>query len=301
MIVNWNGADDTIECLESLAAAHPSPDHVVVVDNDSSDDSVDRIIRWARTDSPTMIRAPENRGFAGGNNLGLEYLRDSTDATHFLLLNNDATVDPAAFAAIGRAINEGYGTGLLTGTIYYGHGEAKDVWYAGGREIPMRALYAHNLEIPGDEPIATEFISGCAMLISRAALERLGPLPECYFLLYWEDVEYSYRAIQARLPVVYDPRIVFHHRVGSTAGLASESPFVAETQNRLRALFVRRNYVGVKRIIALGYLAITKPGRAVVEILSGRPRIGWAILRGTARGFTMPVDWTPVYRRAVRS
>ena len=312
VVLNWNGAADTIECIESLAAADPRPAHVVVVDNDSSDDSVVRLRTWAadagfggvvvsgRTgELPgegcpwlVVLTSDRNRGFAGGNNLGLRFLHERCEATHFLLLNNDATVQADTFAALRRAVAEGHGGGLLTGTIYRGRGEAKEVWYAGGRAIPLRALVAHELELPDrPEPRPTEFISGCAMLVSRPALERLGLLAEIYFPLYWEDVEYSHRAIRCGLPVVYDPRAVFHHRVGSTVGLAATSPRVAECQNRLRALFVRRNFTGLTRIAALGYLAATKPARALVEALRGRPGIGWAILRGTATGFFMHPRW----------
>ena len=68
-------------------------------------------------------------------------------------------------------------------------------------------------------------------------------------------------------------------------GPAHVSPVVAYCQNRLRVFYVRRNYRGLTKPAALGYLAVTKPGRAVLEAAKGRPRIGWEILRGTLSGF----------------
>ena len=68
--------------------------------------------------------------------------------------------------------------------------------------------------------------------------------------------------------------------MGATVGAASISPVVAYCQNRLRVFYVRRNYRGVTKAAALAYLAVTKPGRAMVETVIRRPRIGWEILKG---------------------
>ena len=110
-------------------------------------------------------------------------------------------------------------------------------------------------------------------------------LAECYFPGYWEDGEYSFRARQAGFRVMYAPAAVAYHKVGGTVGPANKSTFVSHGQNRLRVFYVRRNYRGMTKVIALAYLAFTKPGRAVIEALKGRPRIGWAILSGTIAGF----------------
>lgn len=295
VVLNWNNVHDTIPCLDSLLDASPRPTHVVVVDNGSTDNSVSRLNEWgqhhdlapdqASKTSLTIIEAGTNRGFAGGNNIGIRFLDEQTDVTHIMLLNNDATVAPEFFADITFALREAPGAGLITGTIF--EDPARDVvWFAGGTEHPRRALYSHRHEIPQSEtPVATDFVTGCAMVISRNLIRSIGYLAECYFPLYWEDGEYSFRARQAGFPVLYAPRPRVYHKVGATVGAANVSPTVAFCQNKLRVFYVRRNYKGVDRIAALAYLALTKPGRAVIEALRGRPRIGWEILKGTATGF----------------
>jgi len=295
VVLNWNNAHDTIPCLESLLGADPRPTHVVVVDNGSTDASVANIRRWGRQHGVIaengelpwliVIEAGANRGFAGGNNLGIKLLQDQTEVTHLMLLNNDATVAPDFFAEISAALENAPGAGLLGSTIL--EDPARDrVWFAGGTELPMRALYRHRFEVPlSDEPVPTDFVTGCAMVISRPVLEKIGPLAEVYFPLYWEDGEYSFRARRAGFPVLYAPRATVYHKVGATMGPANVSPVVAYCQNRLRVFYVRRNYRGWTRAAALGYLAFTKPGRAVIEAAKGRPRIGWEILRGTVSGF----------------
>jgi GT2 family glycosyltransferase len=292
VVLNWNGADDTIACLDSLAAASPRADRVVVVDNGSTDDSMSRLRRWAQQHGfdgeqgwVVFIEAGTNRGFAGGNNLGIRFLYEKTDVSHVLLLNNDATIAPDFFTHIDSALVMHPSMGLVTGTIYEDPARDK-VWYAGAYEIPSRALVKHKLEVPQSiDPTSTDFVTGCAMVISRRLIDEIGFLAECYFPLYWEDGEYSFRSRKAGFPVMYAPAAKVYHKVGATVGAAKQSPIVAHCQNRLRVFYVRRNYRGLNRVIALAYLAVTKPGRALVEALSGRPRIGLAIIGGTLSGF----------------
>ncbi|MBA2707239.1 MAG: glycosyltransferase family 2 protein [Gemmatimonadaceae bacterium] len=294
VVLNWNGALDTIACLESLGDTVPGPARIVVVDNGSVDDSVAEIRRWSENEGLTsrtpwsslvIIDAGSNRGFAAGNNLGIRHLQEHREISHVMLLNNDATVSPGFFGEISRALEQVPDAGLITGTIREDPAREK-VWYAGAVEYPLRALVKHKLEIPVSmRPVATDFVTGCAMVISRPLLDRIGLLAECYFPLYWEDGEYSFRARRSGFPVVYAPAATAYHKVGATVGPANQSAFVAHCQNRLRVFYVRRNYRGWTRAVALGYLAFTKPGRAVIEAAKGRPRIGWAILSGTLSGF----------------
>ncbi|MEO8194266.1 MAG: glycosyltransferase family 2 protein [Gemmatimonadales bacterium] len=295
VVLNWNNADDTLVCLDSLWRASPRPACVVVVDNGSRDSSVAQIRQWVHLRFAgesekkdcwlSVIEAGRNRGFAGGTNLGIKHLRDKTRITHILLINNDATVSPPFFSDIGDVIRDVPGAGLIGATIFESE-NGKRVWYAGGVEHPLRALYKHSYRVPESlDPVPTDFVTGCAMVISRPLLERIGPLAECYFPAYWEDGEYSFRARQAQFPVLYAPRAKVFHRVGGTVRGAGLDAVLASAKNRLRVFYVRRNYRGWTRVVALGYLAITKPGRAAIEAMQGRPRIGWEILKGTVSGF----------------
>ena len=308
VVVNWNNAAETMACVETLDAADPPPDHVVVVDNGSVDDSIERLEAWAdehwiwrlagtssesaksQDGVPWLViaRAGANRGFAGGSNVGLRYLQQRTAVSHFLLLNNDASIAPTFFAEITRAISAQPQAGLLTGTIFEDP-DRERVWYAGGVEYSMRALMQHKYVVPDSaEPVPTDFITGCAMVVSRKLVEQIGPLAECYFPAYWEDGEYSYRAREAGFPVLYAPKAIAYHKVGATVNDAGDDLDLDHSKNRLRVFFVRRNYHGLKKGAALGYLAVTKPGRALLETLKGRPRMGWAILSGTVAGFVSP-------------
>lgn len=302
VVVNWNGYSDTVACLESLLAAEPGPARVVVVDNASADGSAAELSRWiAHADCATpprltLLSSDTNRGFAGANNLGIASLDPDRGIGHFLLLNNDATVRADFFAELSRALHDVPDAGIV-GTTIIEAGVSQRVWYAGGRFVPLRALALHLLEVPQDcTAVLTEFVTGCAMLVSRPAWTLLGPLPECYFM-YLEDAEYSHRACAAGLPVMYAPRAVAYHVVGATVGRAVPVPQVAFWKTRSRALFVRRNLAGWHRWGALLYLLATKPGRALWETLAGRPALGWAVVRGTLEGL-LSLNGNPSVRDA---
>jgi len=285
VVVNWNGLADTTACLDSLAAAVPGPARVVVVDNGSSDGSLEGLKAWQDGHALplSIIAAGSNRGFAGANNLGVAQLAADPALTHFLLLNNDATVAPGFFAHIARALAAAPDAAILGPTIYV-TGRPGEVWYAGGHFVPLRARVVHDQTVPPEPgPVPTDFVTGCAMVLSRRAWNTLGPLPECYFM-YHEDAEYSWRARAAGLPVLYAPQAVAYHAVGSTIRRRIAGPQVTRWLARSRMLFVRRNFSGWQRWGALSYLVVTKPGRAVLDTLRGRRALGWAVLRGTLEG-----------------
>lgn len=289
VVINWNGLADTLACLESMRAAAPRPARIVVVDNGSTDGSLSALRKWQAAHDQdnglnvTIVESSTNRGFSGANNIGVTLLHTDAGISHFLLLNNDATVDREFFAEIARALDVVPNAAIMGPTIYV-TGERGEVWYAGGDFIPLRALVTHRSTVlTHPEPVPTEFVTGCAMLISRSAWDTLGQLPECYFI-YLEDAEYSWRAHATGLAVLYAPRAIVHHAVGGAIRRQWVSPRVAYVQTRNRALFVRRNLRGWWRLGALAYLVTTKPARALLEALRGRPALGWAFVRGAVAG-----------------
>ncbi len=295
VILNWNNASDTISCLDALASADPSPQNIVVVDNGSADDSIEQIERWLASEAnPTgvsnaqfiiLIRAGANLGFAGGTNRGIDWLISKTSVTHIVLLNNDATVSPSFFSDLADSIEE-IGVDAIVGPTIYEDPDRDRVWYAGAHEIPLRALVKHDTVRPDSmKPRETDFVSGCAMIISREVFRKIGNLSECYFPAYFEDGDFCHRAVKAGFPVMYAPKPVAYHKVGSTVRAANIEAVLVHAKNRLRVVYVRRNYTGMQRALALGYLAITKPARFAVDVLTGHPREGWAVISGASAGF----------------
>lgn len=300
VVVNWNGCADTVACLESLVQADPGPASIVVVDNGSTDDSAETLARWAAGRPAlrvSVVADAMNRGFAGGCNLGMAHLVAASDITHFLLLNNDATVDRAFFAELVTAVASAPKAGVVGVTIYeVAHPDR--VWYAGGHFLRLRATTTNDMLVPRNAvAIPTEFVTGCAMLISMPAWRAVGPLPECYFM-YFEDAEYCLRARAAGWQVVYAPRAVVHHAVNATVRRAVAPPRNEYWFARARALFARRNFRGWEKWATLAYLTLTVPPRAAVKALRRGPRRGWGLFWGTIRGLLAVEGRTHISQRA---
>jgi hypothetical protein len=308
VIPSYNHADDAITCLSSLRVADSSPRRVIFVDDASKDDAVGAIVAWATRERVafqvvdpasladeadpgkwlTIVASTKNSGFSVSCNIGLRYVRDATDAPYALLLNNDAAVAKSYFVDLAAGISAEPAAGLATGTIY--EWDQKTVWYAGGRFNPMRAVAEHDLDVPADgTPRRTEFVCGCTMLISRAVLETVGLLPELYTPCYCEDADYSFMASRAGFPLVYVPKAIAFHRVGSSLGRQDHPPTVIYWFNRNRGYAMRRNYRGWQRAAGIGYLVVTKPARALWELLHGRPKAAGAFIRGTVVGLFNPI------------
>lgn len=324
VILNWNGADHTEHSLASLFANSQLPTCVVVVDNASRASDVARVRGWMhaaaerhdwrwlelRGDADPPQGATEGsrpllvlqslanqRGFSGGNNAGVRTALAIADPTHVLLLNNDTELSPDYFETLGVALHAAPGAALLSGTIREFHARER-VWYAGGRLVPLRALAVHDTAEPAGATLRpTGFITGCAMVISREGLGALGPLPECYFPAYMEDAEYSWRAAARGLDLVFAPAPTVYHHGGATTGRAIRDPWPAYLNVRHRVFFIRRNLRGAARWLALGYMLLTKPGRATIDLLRGRPAMASAVMRGLVRGMMDPVDSVAPGRR----
>jgi GT2 family glycosyltransferase len=303
VIPSFNHADDAITCLAALWNADPRPGRVVLVDDASTDEAVARISAWAKSsgvdyqtvpasslkrETPserwlTIAAAEANGGFVRSCNIGLRYVTDFTKAPFALLLNNDTAVAPTYFAELAKAIELAPDAGLLSGSIY--EWDRSTVWYGGAWFNPIRALAIHRTDLPDtDAPTETGYVCGCSMLISRPVLQKVGLLAECFQPAYVEDVDYSLRVRAAGFPVMIARNAVCYHRVGSSLGRSTQSSrtMFAVTRNRLFAL--RRNFSGLKRWMGLAYMAVTKPGRAALELARGRPRLAWAIFTGMLAG-----------------
>jgi hypothetical protein len=204
VVLNWNGADDTLACLKSLRAS-TVPLQVVVVDNGSRDDSVARINGSGLADE--VIETHCNLGFAEGNNRGIRAAIGWRCHT-VVVLNNDTVVEPSALKELVKALPPGELKAVSPDIRYYAAPEVS--WFFGGtieRGWP-RHLQAHER----DRASGTQTLTGCCIAARRETWEYVGLFDPKYFLIF-EDSDWSVRASVhgVRLEVVAASRIL--HRV----------------------------------------------------------------------------------------
>lgn len=217
ILLNWNGADDTIDCLDSLSRAEGSF-FVVVVDNDSHDDSVVRLKAWKQSHPELelhLIEEKENHGFAVGNNIGVRYA-SRLNPDDYMLLNNDTVVEPDFLVQLQSFKESNKDFDVLSPVIYY-YKDKNKIWSAGGRlKLTSRASLHRDEDgsvLKGMTYYPVNHVSGCAMLLSRKALTPSGDI-FCDKLFFGEeDYEFSLRMKdKCKMACVTGSKI--YHKVG---------------------------------------------------------------------------------------
>ncbi len=216
-MLNWNGRRWLPGCLAALAAQRHPATEVVLVDNASSDDSVE----WVRATHPwvQVMALDENLGFAAGNNRGAAGA--TTDALVFL--NNDTEVDPQWLGALVRAVDADVSRGLVTSKIVY-LDRPDIVDSAGDGYLRCGGGFKHGHGQPAAKwSTSREVFGACgaAFLIRRPLFEALGGFDETFFMVY-EDVDLSYRARLLGARVWYAADAVVGHAGSASMGRVSD-------------------------------------------------------------------------------
>lgn len=230
ILVNWNGADDTIACLESLRAVD-TPHFVVIADNDSTDDSVERIQGWLDTHSGegyvkdySLLRLDANYGFAIGNNKAVAFAMQK-NPEYCMLLNNDTEVEPDFLEKLLAYAGDNPDVRLLSPCICYHYDKGK-VWFSGGKLGFGRRknLFAGRpLDSVGKEPFVIDFISGCALFFDTSLLGGDGKLLYEGFFFGEEDYEFSLRMKNRGVKMCCVPSSLIYHKVGASQKNTNDS------------------------------------------------------------------------------
>lgn len=254
LIIDYNGQEDTRQCLKSLLkVTHPDfTFSVIVVDNGSKES----LTIPANEQSPQthILRSDANLGFTDGNNLGYNFAQEHYHPDYILLLNNDTTVAPNFLSNLLKCAAQNEKVGLVTPKIYfspnrefhYSSYDAKErghvFWYAGG-SIDWRNLDAYHRGVNEvdrgqfDQQKESDFATGCAVLIPQEIIQKIGFFNPEYFL-YLEDVDLSLRAQLAGYPIYFCAEaVVWHNNAGSSGGAGSTIHQYYQTRNRLYFFF----------------------------------------------------------------
>lgn len=282
IVLNWNGEKVLGPCLASLARVREPALKTIVVDNASTDRSVEIV----RRDFPgvELIVNRENLLFAAGNNVGLERAM-AAGARYFLLLNNDTEVEPDFARRMVAAMDRDPRAGIVGAKIFY-YNDPKRIWYGGGGFWPLIRVPRHlNIRrLDGTFPERageTGYVTGCALLTRREVIEQIGLLDPLY-RMYSEDVDFCLRARGAGWKCLYEPSAVVWHKVSSSSG-GGFTPYKLE--NRIAStyrLFSRFKPLWWRVLLFPVHLAAFVVLLAVL-LFTGRWKLLGAALRGAAR------------------
>lgn len=259
ILLNWNGYNDTYECLKSLESLDCNDFHVFLVDNASTDGSYQRLVEDNQSGQfrvkVTCIQSGANLGCAGGNNVGIKAAYEQ-GYEYFWMLNNDTYVDRKALSALMDVIEADDQIGIVGSKIYFA--DTKLLWFAGGEVNPYAGTSRNigiNEEDRGqyDELSEVDFIVGCSMLFRRELIKEIGFLEEDYFI-YYEDTDWNVRAKKHGWKIMYVPKSIIYHKESSSTKSDDLSPYYAYYLIRNGYLMASRIYKNYKWIAFLSLL-----------------------------------------------
>jgi hypothetical protein len=231
IILNWNGWQDTLACVESCHRLDWPNFNIVVVDNASTDGS-EELLRQNLADV-VIIQSGANLGFAGGNNVGIRHALECK-ADYVWLLNNDAVADPQALTALVECMEKHRDVAIAGSKIFY-HAEPRKIWSAGGLwekgRLHLRQRGANQVDQGQFEELCEiDSVSGCSMLVRSTFIEKIGLMDEEYFL-YWEDSEWCARFRSRGYKVLFVPSSKVWHKVSVSTRQSSFSQYYYYTRN----------------------------------------------------------------------
>jgi len=230
VVLNWNGRQVVETCLQSLQEQTYQPLEIIVVDNASTDDSVE----WVRQKFPQvkLIVTERNLGFGGGNNVGIQ----ASLGRYLMMLNNDTRLNPTCIEELRRAIEADKNYGACASKILL---EFEDnlIDAAGIVVCPDGLSIGRGRLEKGeryDEEVEVFFASDCACLYRREMLEDIGLYDEDFFA-YADETDMGWRAQLGGWKCIYNPKAVVYHFHSASSG----------TYSSFKAFLVERNRIWV--------------------------------------------------------
>lgn len=268
VVLNWNGWQDTLACLASLARLDYPDFRLLVVDNGSNDGSAAKIS--AAMPGVELLQTGANLGFGGGCNAGLRHAL-AGDAEYVWLVNSDATVDSRALSALVKVADQNPALGSVGSVLHEADKTGVIQLWGGGRVNLWLGLSRHQIS-----PGMPDFISGASVLLRRAALQEVGLFDDQAFFMYWEDTDLAFRLRVAGWQLAVADKSRIWHKESATLGKGSPLldqyftqsavrffrrhapvPFIPISLMLLRLLFKRLamgNFVRVRAVLK-GFLA----------------------------------------------
>ena len=239
VILTWNQKDMTCECLDSVLKLDYPNFRVALVDNCSTDGTQEHIRRSYT--SVELIENPSNLGYAGGNNVGIEYAL-ANGAEYVFILNNDTDIHADCLTRLADTMEADPSIGVAGATIYY-HCKPDTIWFNGAklnhRTGEMEAYSFKTIdEGQFTEIVDSDYAPGCGMLVRSDAIRQCGGIDPRYFI-YFEESDWCLHIKKQGYRIVIHPEAKVWHKISMAFG--KETPTFLYYTVRNNLLFIRRN------------------------------------------------------------
>lgn len=273
--VNYNGLKDTCALIDSITFNEDM--EVIVVDNGSKVNEASLLQK--RYPDVKAVRSDRNLGFAGGNNLGIK----AAKGKYVYLINNDTVFKEFNPHALIKRLESSPIIGMVCPKIRFAWGN-NPIQYAG--YTPLSPITIRNRAIgfgeedkgQYDTPHQTPYAHGAAMMIKREIIDKVGLMPECYFL-YYEELDWSMMITRAGYEIWYEPASTIFHKESQSTGQNSPVRTYYITRNRL--LLVKRNWSSFYKYLSYCYLILVVTTRDILKYTLQRQfRLTSAVIKG---------------------
>jgi len=249
IILNWNGLEDTVECLESLKNITYSNYEVIVVDNGSKGNDA-QVLEERFGDYVHLIRNDKNYGYTGGNNIAIRYVVDNSAPDYFLILNNDIIVAPDFLDQMIKSTKSDASIGIVGPKVYYS--SFPDHIQSVGGKVNMRTGQASLIgvkEIDAGQYNTrqeVDYVFGCCLLIKNEVIQKVGLFDESYFC-YWDETDYCFRAREANYKVVCIPEAKIWHKASIKLKVWDKTPMSNKASGLPYYYMARNNFKFMKK------------------------------------------------------
>ncbi len=246
VVLNWNGADDTVKCIDSLLSQSDNVPDIVLVDNYSSDNSIKVLESYInkRPESIHLIKNSVNSGYSGGNNVGFRYALEN-NYQYIGTLNPDAVADTNWTTPLINELENDSAIGIATGILARSDKKTLDSTGDFYTTWGIPSPRGRNQPIT-NAPTEPEFVfgsTGGGFIARSESLRKVGLFDEKFFM-YFEDVDLSFRMQLAGYKVRYTPKAVAYHKISAST---NKVPGLATTQTfkNLPMLFTKNVPLGL--------------------------------------------------------
>ena len=250
ILVNYNGFEDTKDCIRSIKQTNGELPYIVLVDNASNNATELELLKQEYL-LLKIIYNGENIGFGKANNVGIEWALKNSNSNHIFLLNNDTVLEPDTIDNLNVAVNENINYAFSTPKIVFME-SPNEIWYSGGEIdwkfgrgiVPGLGRDANSVNVNISKKVG--FASGCAMFFKTSVLKDLGGFDPRYFM-YHEDVELCLRVIGNGYSIIYEPKALVYHKVQGSLRKKGEKYISGWSPNNPNLSFYV--YHGVRNIL----------------------------------------------------